>query len=68
MPINKKSLEEFQDTIKNNSYTTNMYTSISYYSQISKKQNNIMYRVNIEEFVNLDDKDLYELTFETIND
>jgi len=44
-----------------------MYINISYYNQLSKKQNNIMYRVNIEEFVNLDDKDLYELTFDTID-
>ena len=68
MPIGKNALEEFQDTVKNNGYTTNMYIKISYYNQLSKKQNNIMYRVNIEEFVNLDDKDLYELTFETIDD
>lgn len=66
MPIGKKAVEEFQDTVKNNGYTTNMYINISYYSQISKKQNNTRYRVNIEEFVNLDDKDLYELTFDTI--
>jgi len=67
MPIGKKAFEEFQDTVKNNGYTTNMYINISYYSQISKKQNNTRYRVNIEEFVNLDDKDLYELTFDTID-
>ncbi|WP_239710536.1 MULTISPECIES: hypothetical protein [unclassified Mammaliicoccus] len=67
MPINKKAFEEFEDTIENNGYTTNMYINIRYYSQISKKQNSITYRVNIEEFVNLDDKDLYEMTFETIN-
>ncbi len=66
MPIGKKALEEFQDTVKNNDYKTSMYINISYYSQISKKQNNIMYRVNIEEFPNLDDKDLYELTFDAI--
>lgn len=67
MPIGKNALEEFQDTIKNNGYKTSMYINISYYNQLSKKQNNIMYRVNIEEFVNLDDKDLYELTFNTID-
>lgn len=67
MPIGKNVLEEFQDTIKNNDHKTTMYINISYYNQISKKQNNIMYRVNIEEFVNLDDKDLYELTFDTID-
>lgn len=67
MPIGKKAFEEFQDTVKNNGYTTNMYINISYYSQISKKQNNTRYRVNIEEFVNLDDEDLYELTFDTID-
>lgn len=68
MPISKKAMEEFNDTIKNNGYTTNMHIDISYYSQISNKQNNIIYRANIEEFVNLDDKDLYELTFEPLND
>jgi len=26
-----------------------------------------MYRVNIEEFLNLDNKNLYELTFDTID-
>lgn len=66
MPIGKKALEEFQDTVKNNDYKTSMYINISYYSQISKKQNNITYRVNIEKFPNLDDKDLYELTFDSI--
>ncbi len=67
MPINKKAFEEFENTIENNGYTINMYINIRYYSQISKKQNSITYRVNIEEFVNLDDKDLYEMTFETTN-
>lgn len=67
MPINKKAFEEFEDTIKNNGYTTNMYINIKYFSQISKKQNSLTYRVNIEEFVNLDDKDLYEMTFDTFN-
>lgn len=67
MPIGKNALEEFQDTVKNNGYKTNMHIHISYYNQLSKKQNHIMYRVNIEEFPNLDDKDLYELTFDTID-
>ncbi|WP_436891202.1 hypothetical protein [Mammaliicoccus sciuri] len=67
MPINKKAFEEFENTIENNGYIINMYINIRYYSQISKKQNSITYRVNIEEFVNLDDKDLYEMTFETTN-
>lgn len=60
-------LEEFQNTAKNNGYKTNMHININYYNQISKKQNNIMYRVNIEEFANLDNKKLYELTFDTID-
>ncbi|CAJ1193495.1 hypothetical protein FS150101_NMOIFPPK_01413 (plasmid) [Fructilactobacillus sanfranciscensis] len=67
IPIGKNVLEEFQDTVKNNGHKTNMHINISYYNQLSKKQNNIMYRVNIEEFVNLDNKDLYELTFDTID-
>ncbi|GGI41577.1 hypothetical protein [Mammaliicoccus stepanovicii] len=67
MPINKKAFEEFQDTIENNGYSTNMFINIKYYSQISKKQNDMTYRVKIDEFVNLDDKDLYEMTFETLN-
>ncbi len=67
MPIGKNVFEEFQDRIKNSDHATNMYINISYYNQLSKKQNNIMYRVNIEKFVNLDDKDLYELTFDTID-
>lgn len=67
MPIGKKALEEFQDTVKNNGYKTNMHIGLSYYNQLSNKQHNIMYRVKIEEFANLDDKDLYELTFDTID-
>lgn len=67
MPIGKNALEEFQDTAKNNGYTTTMHINISYYNQLSKKLNNIMYRVNIEEFANLDDKNLYELTFDPID-
>lgn len=67
MPIAKNALEEFRDTVKNNGYKTNMHIGISYYNQLSNKQHNIMYRVNIEEFANLDDKDLYELTFDTID-
>ncbi|MBZ1528209.1 hypothetical protein J3325_10705, partial [Leuconostoc mesenteroides] len=63
----KNALEEFQDTVKTNGYKTNMHINISYYNQLSKKQNNIMYRVNIEKFVNLDNKDLYELTFDIID-
>ena len=67
IPIGKKVLEEFQNTAKNNGYTTTMHINISYYNQLSKKQNNIMYRVNIEEFANLDDKNLYELAFDPID-
>lgn len=67
IPIGKNALEEFQDTVKNNGHKTNMHINISYYHQLSKKQNNIMYQVNIEKFVNLDNKDLYELTFDTID-
>jgi len=67
IPIGKNALEEFQNTVKNNGYKTNMHININYYDQLSKKQNNIMYRVNIEEFLNLDNKNLYELTFDTID-
>lgn len=67
IPIRKNVLEEFQNTAKNNGYKTNMHININYYNQLSKKQNNIMYRVNIEEFANLDNKKLYELTFDTID-
>lgn len=67
IPIGKNALQEFQDTVKTNGYKTSMHINISYYNQLSKKQNNIMYRVNIEEFVNLDNKDLYEITFDIID-
>lgn len=66
IPIGKNVLEEFQNTAKNNGYKTSMYININYYNPLSKKQNNILYRVNIEEFANLDNKKLYELTFDTI--
>lgn len=66
MPIGKNALEEFQNTVENNGYKTSMYININYYNRLSNKQNNIMYRVNIEEFANLDNKKLYELTFDTI--
>ncbi|MGG3879429.1 hypothetical protein ABET37_21780, partial [Bacillus subtilis] len=66
MPIGKNVLEEFQNTAKNNGYKTSMYININYYNPLSKKQNNILYRVNIEEFANLDNKKLYELTFDII--
>lgn len=67
IPIGKKVLEEFQNTAENNGYKTTMHINISYYNQLSKKQIKIMYRVNIEEFANLDNKNLYELTFDTID-
>ena len=67
MPIGKNALEEFQNTVENNDYKTSMYININYYNPLSKKQNNIMYRVNIEEFANLDDKNLYELVFDPID-
>lgn len=67
IPIGKKVLEEFQNTAKNNGYQTTMHINISYYNQLSKKQIKIMYRVNIEEFANLDNKNLYELTFDPID-
>lgn len=67
IPIGKKVLEEFQNTAENNGYKTTMHINISYYNQLSKKQIKIMYRVNIEEFANLDNKNLYELTFDPID-
>lgn len=67
IPIGKKVLEEFQNTAENNGYKTTMHINISYYNQLSKKQIKIKYRVNIEEFANLDNKNLYELTFDPID-
>lgn len=67
IPIGKKVLEEFQNTAENNGYKTTMHINISYYNQLSKKQIKIMYQVNIEEFANLDNKNLYELTFDPID-
>src|SRR5699024_10373792 len=67
MPIGKKAFEEFQNTVKNNGYTTNFYIIINYNIKIFKNKKNNRNRVNIEEFVNFDDKDLYELTFDTID-
>ncbi|MEB7778943.1 hypothetical protein NGB30_00135 [Mammaliicoccus fleurettii] len=66
IPINQKVLSEFSDTIENNGYETNMTIELKYNGQVSKKRSSNEYRISIDSFVNLDDKELYELTFERI--
>lgn len=66
IPINQKVFQEFSDTIKNNGYQTNMTVELNYSSQVSKKRDTNEYRISIDNFVNLDEKDLYELTFESL--
>ncbi|WP_323702974.1 hypothetical protein [Mammaliicoccus sp. Dog046] len=66
IPINQKVFEEFRNTIENNGYQTNMTVELKYNGQVSKKRDSNEYRISIDNFVNLDDKDLYELSFENL--
>lgn len=68
IPINQKVFTEFSDTIENNVYETNMTIELKYSGQVSKKCSSNEYRISIDNFVNLDDKDLYELTFERLEE
>lgn len=68
IPINQKVFTEFSDTIENNVYETNMTIELKYSGQVSKKRSSNEYRISIDNFVNLDDKDLYELTFERLEE
>lgn len=68
IPINQKVFTEFSDTIENNVYETNMTIELKYSGQVSKKRSSNEYRISIDNFVNLDDKDLYELTIERLEE
>nr|WP_263313947.1 hypothetical protein [Mammaliicoccus sp. Marseille-Q6498] len=67
IPINQSVFQEFSNKIDTNDFETDMKVVIKYSGQISKKRTVNEYRVSIENFVNLDDKELYELNFNEVD-
>ena len=68
IPINQKVFNEFQNTIENRYFETNMTIELKYDGQVSKKRSSNEYRISIDDFVNMDEKDLYEITFEKLEE
>ncbi|MBF9298091.1 MULTISPECIES: hypothetical protein [Mammaliicoccus] len=66
IPLNQKVFNEFKKTIDNHYFETNMTIELKYDGQVSKKRSSNEYRISIDDFVNMDDKDLYEITFEKL--
>lgn len=68
IPLNQKVFNEFKKTIDNQYFETNMTIELKYDGQVSKKRSSNEYRISIDDFVNMDDKDLYEITFEKLEE
>uniref|UniRef100_UPI0039F6CD72 hypothetical protein n=1 Tax=Staphylococcus gallinarum TaxID=1293 RepID=UPI0039F6CD72 len=63
LPMNKKVYEELESTIQNNGYETNLHIKLSYYHNVSRKQQIINLKAKLDEFNSYENKDIYELQF-----
>ncbi|MBU0437740.1 hypothetical protein [Staphylococcus succinus] len=63
LPVNKEVFEEFEKTIRNNGYETNLNIRLSYYHNVSRKQQMIRLKGKLDSFNTYNDKTVYELQF-----
>lgn len=63
LPINKKVYEEIESTIKNNGYEANLNIRMTYYHNVSRKQQEVMLTGQIDSFNTYDNKEIFELQF-----
>lgn len=61
--MNKEVYEELESTIQNNGYETNLHIKLSYYHNVSRKQQIINLKAKLYEFNSYENKDVYELQF-----
>jgi len=63
LPVNKEVFDEFEQTIQNNGYETNLSIKLTYYHNISRKPKEVMLHAKIDAFNTYSDKSIYELQF-----
>lgn len=63
LPINKEVFDEFESTIQNNGYETNLNIKLTYYHNISRKPKEVRLNAKIDAFNTYSDKNIYELQF-----
>ncbi|PTI48462.1 hypothetical protein [Staphylococcus succinus] len=63
LPINKEVFDEFESTIQNSGYETNLRIRLTYYHNVSRKQQVVKLHGKLDDFNTYDDKAIYELQF-----
>ncbi|ATH60756.1 MULTISPECIES: hypothetical protein [Staphylococcus] len=63
LPVNKEVFEEFESTIQNNGYESNINIRISYRHNVSRKQHTLTLNGKLDEFNMYKNKTIYELQF-----
>ncbi|RIN01600.1 MULTISPECIES: hypothetical protein [Staphylococcus] len=63
LPVNKEVFDEFESTIQNNGYETNLNIKLTYYHNISRKPKEVRLNAKIDAFNTYSDKNIYELQF-----
>lgn len=63
LPMNKEVFNEFEKTIQNNGYETDLNIKLYYYHNVSRRQQVVGLRGKIDKFNTYEDKAIYELQF-----
>lgn len=63
LPINAEVFEELESTIQNNGYESNLNIKLSYYHNVSRKQQEILLVAKLDEFNMYEKEKVYELQF-----
>lgn len=63
LPINKTVFDEFDDTIQNNGYESDMNIRLTYYHNVSRKMQEVVLKGHIDNFNTYEYKEVYELQF-----
>ncbi|MBU0437489.1 hypothetical protein [Staphylococcus succinus] len=63
LPINAEVFEELKSTIQNNGYESNLNIKLSYYHNVSRKQQEILLVAKLDEFNMYEKEKVYELQF-----
>ncbi|MBJ6153557.1 hypothetical protein JGT69_10115, partial [Staphylococcus aureus] len=63
LPINKNVYEELERTIENNGYEADLNVRMTYYDNVSRKQQEVILKGQIDCFNTYNNKEIYDLQF-----
>ncbi|HIH0434652.1 TPA: hypothetical protein ACYHOM_000890 [Staphylococcus aureus] len=63
LPINKNVYEELERTIENNGYEADLNVRMTYYHNVSRKQQEVILKGQIDRFNTYNNKEIYDLQF-----